>query len=97
MAMTLTLELTPELEQCLQAEAEKRGIGAREYAQFLLQNILRMMKLDGGSNLPLYITATPEEWIREFEAFVDSLKDIDAPEIPAEALRRENMYEDRGL
>jgi hypothetical protein len=38
-----------------------------------------------------------EEWVREFDEMLASFDDIDAPEIPLEELRRERLYEDRGL
>jgi hypothetical protein len=38
---------------------------------------------------------TPEERKRGFHELVESFRDIEAPPIPLEALRRENLYDDR--
>lgn len=46
---------------------------------------------------PFHAFATAEERIKAFHAWVDSRRDITAPLIPEEVLRRENLYEDRGL
>ena len=95
--MTITLELTPEAERRLRAEAARRGIDASDYARTLLEDRLMPRPEGEAGARPFYETATTEEWIREFDAMVASFDDVDAPEIPPEALRRENIYEDRGL
>ncbi len=43
---------------------------------------------------PLCETLSPEEWKKMFHAWVAS-HDPDLPVLPAEALRREGIYEDR--
>ena len=43
---------------------------------------------------PLCETLSPDEWKKVFHAWIDS-HDPDLPVLPAEALRRENIYEDR--
>lgn len=83
--MTLTLELTPEMERQLQQEAARRGQETQTYALSLLQSALPE---------PSYETRTPEERNRVFLEWVGSHVDTSAPPIPLEALRRENMYED---
>jgi len=40
---------------------------------------------------PFWATATTEEWLAAFHEWVDSHKD--GPGLPAEALRRETMYD----
>ena len=93
--MPLTIELPPELESRLRKEAAKRDVSAAEYAQVLLKNILSTFRPAGGSHLPLYLTGTTEEIVRGFHELIQSFEDVAAPPIPEEALRRENMYEDR--
>jgi hypothetical protein len=46
---------------------------------------------------PFHETATQEEWERAFDAWVESHRDLMAPVIPLDALRRENLYDDRGM
>jgi hypothetical protein len=43
---------------------------------------------------PLCETLSPEEWKKMFHAWIAS-HDPDLPVLPAEALRREGIYEDR--
>ena len=83
--MTLTLELTPELEQQLQHEATRHGQETEAYALLLLQNALPE---------PSYETRTPEERAQAFLEWAHSPVNVTAPPVPDEALRRENMYED---
>ena len=50
--------------------------------------------LEEQPRVPLFESATEEEWRREFHAWVQS-HDRTAPIPSAESLRREAMYEDR--
>ncbi len=93
--MALTLELEPPLEQRLHELAARRGMSAEQYARMVLEVLMRAQIDPTEQDLPFYITATPEEWRREFHAWIESLKSIGAPPIPDEALRRESLYEDR--
>jgi hypothetical protein len=79
----------------MRAEAAKRGVDAEGYARTLLRNVLSSLAHTGGQDLLFYITATPDEWTREFHAFVQSFDDVTAPPIPEDALRRESLYQDR--
>ena len=87
--MTLALELTPEMEEQLRQEAARQGQPLEAYALARLQ-----VPQPSTEPRPFYETATPEEWEREFRAWVASHDYVTAPVIPMEALRRENMYED---
>jgi plasmid stability protein len=90
--MALTINVPPEVEARLREEAAKRGQDAAEYAGALLTQML------GPGHLKSFAeTATQEEWQRAFEAWVASHHDLTAPVISLEALRRENLYEDRGV
>jgi hypothetical protein len=88
--MTLTIHVAPEVEQRLREEAARRGQEADEYVSELLSAILP------DRQRPFYETASPEEWVRAFREWAASHKGTGTP-IPDEALRRENMYDDRGL
>lgn len=50
--------------------------------------------IEAERKLPLYESLSAEEWIKQFHAWLDS-HDPNLPVLPAEALRREDMYEDR--
>ena len=95
--MALTLELEPPLEQRLHEVAARRGMTVEQYARQVLEGLMTAQAELDRKDLPFYETATPEEWDREFDAFLASFDDVMVPEIPLEALRREYLYEDRGL
>ncbi len=95
--MALSLDLPPELEARLRDEAARRGRDVADFARFLLECSLRVPGSPPAPERPFYETATDEEWLREFHDFLEEFRDNDAPPIPLEALRRENIYEDRGL
>lgn len=98
--MTLTFELPRDIAARFRDEAARRGVDPVECARALLEERLAPREpVDEAKQppRPFYETATTEEWLREFHAFLEDLRDLDAPVIPLEALRRENLYEDRGL
>jgi hypothetical protein len=90
--MSLTLALSPAVEAFINERATRRDMTPEAYARSLLEAALG---LPANGELPFYLTATPEEWVRRFHDMIESFKTISAPPIPPEALRRENMYEDR--
>ena len=87
--MSITLNLPADMEARLQEEAARHGQNAAEYVKALVEDKLRP------TARRFYETATKEEWRRAFLAWVNSHRDITAPPIPLETLRREHMYEDR--
>lgn len=95
--MTLKLELPPELEIRLREEAERRGVDVGPYARGLLEKALALRLTPDREDRPFHETATSEEWLREFDDFLASFEDVEVPDFPDEALRREHLYEDRGL
>lgn len=95
--MALTLELEPLLEGRLHEVAARRGMSVEQYVRMVLERVLAGRSDPEREDLPFYETATPEEWDREFNAFLATFEDVTTPEIPLEALRREYLYEDRGL
>jgi hypothetical protein len=100
--MTLIIELAPEEEAKLSSDAARQGLAASEYAHRLLIERLGLVQStpshqaaeDG--QLPFYVRATAEEWKCEFEAWSQS-HGRTTPLLSDEALRRESLYEDRGL
>ncbi len=95
--MTLTLELPEGIENYLEKEAAKQGLSPSEYAlRALLRDLDIPAPAAAGGPRPFYETASHEEWVRAFREWAAS-HDQTTPPIPLEALRRENMYDDRGL
>ncbi|NLC55978.1 MAG: hypothetical protein GX774_03975 [Armatimonadetes bacterium] len=88
--MRLVLELKPEVEERIRKEAEQRGMDAGEYAQDLLERLLPAVEQPPS----LWETLTPEEWKREFDAWVQS-HDRSIPLLSDEAVSRESFYEGR--
>ncbi len=87
--MTLMLELTPEMEEQLRQEAARQGQPLEAYALARLQ-----VPQPATEPRPFYETATPEEQAAAYLEWARSHTDMTAPPIPAEALRREHLYED---
>lgn len=88
--MTLTIEIPPDLEARLEAEAARRGVDASDYARLILEE-----RLLSGQSKPFWATASKEEWLRAFNQWMDN-QDATLPPLPDEATRRESFYGDRG-
>ena len=86
--MTVTIELPPEQEAALKAQAEAQGLTP---AQWLLR--LAEAHLPPASEAHLQRT-DPEEWARRFHAWVVS-HDPNTPVLSDEAMSRESLYPDR--
>jgi hypothetical protein len=81
--MTIKVELNPEMEERLAAEARAYGIALEEYAQRLLQQAM-------GSPLQARSRASQDE----FRSFLDALasKAPDVPQLRADTFSREMIY-----
>jgi hypothetical protein len=80
--MMVKLELEPEVQAGLLAEAQARGLSLEEY----LKQVVR----DHAATVP----AVPaEEWEKEFEAWVAGFPE--GPALSDDAISRESMYPDR--
>jgi hypothetical protein len=81
--MTIKVELNPETEARLAAEARALGMGLEEYAQRLLQKAI-------GSPLQPPSRASQDE----FRSFLDALasKAPDVPQLRADTFSREMIY-----
>jgi len=77
--------LLPETEASLHAQAEARGLQLKEYLESLLSE--QATRQDRGRPLSF------EEFETELDALAEGSEKM--PVLPPEALRRENMYEDR--
>ena len=95
--MTVTIELKPEIEKRLAEKAKKNGLPIETFVEVFIEDNLKdeAETLTEEKEKPFYETATKEEWRAEFRKWMDSHKGKNYPSIPDEALRRENMYEDR--
>ena len=92
--MTVTIELKPETEKRLAEKAKQNGLPIETFIEVFIEDKLEEVK-DEPRKKSFQETATTEEWLAEFHRWLDSHKDKNYPSIPDEALRRENMYEDR--
>ena len=81
----MDLNLRPEIEQRLRALADANGISPEDYLQRVVEE-----KIGGGSPQR---RLSAEDWAHQFEEWANSFPE--APLIPDEALRRENLYPDR--
>jgi hypothetical protein len=88
--MTIVLDLTPATEAVLREEAARHGQEPADYVKAIVEDKLRTVAR------PFHEMASKEEWKQAFLEWIDSHRDITAPPVPPEALRREYLYEDRG-
>ncbi|MBX3279990.1 MAG: hypothetical protein KF868_18465 [Acidobacteria bacterium] len=88
--MTITIEIPPDLDRKLRDEAERQGLSVDDYARRLLEE-----RLSETEAPPFWATATPEEWLRAFDDWMDS-HDATLPPLSAAAVSRESFYGERG-
>ena len=88
--MTLTVQVAPELEKRLEAEAAEHGTTAAEYVRAVLE---RMLASPGQA--PLWMTASCDEWRKAFNSWMDS-DDATLPPLSEEAISRESIYGELG-
>jgi hypothetical protein len=86
--MNVTVNLPPDIEQAYLAQAQAKGLSFDELVESLL---LAMQPSPPPAEL------SPEEWIREFRAWVASHAGDNLPVLSDEAISREFIYRDRGL
>lgn len=87
--MTLILELPNELEAALKAQALAHGLTLEAWLQKIAADQVKPATLRS-----LQDELTPEEWIREFDAWVAG-HDRTTPLLSDEAISRESIYPDR--
>ena len=88
--MTLMVQLPPELEKRLESEAAERDLTTAEYVRSVLEQIFA-----SPIGLPLWMTATKDEWLEAFNTWMDS-HDPTLPPLSEEAISRESIYGERG-
>ncbi len=84
--MTVTLELKPEVEERVVAEAKARGVSVEEYIQ---------QELGGKSTAPDPSAIPVEEWLQKWNEWLGSHDYIKAPPLSDEAISRESIYRER--
>lgn len=90
-AMTLTLELPQELETALKAQALANGMTLEAWLQKIAAERVQAKVPRPRS---LQDELTPEEWVSQFDAWVDG-HDRTTPLLSDEAISRESIYPDR--
>lgn len=83
--MTLQVEVSPEIEARIVAEAQARGVSAENYALGLLEQALA-----NPANPPSKLT------VEKFHAMLSGLAEGSErlPELPTDSFTRESFYED---
>jgi len=84
--MTIQLELNPEIEARLVAEASSRGVAVEAYAQELLRGALHISSSRRGH-------LTPEEAKEMLRQMAEGSEKL--PVLPDSAFSRESFYEGR--
>jgi hypothetical protein len=87
--MTLTLNVSPELENRLRAEAARKGIPAEEYARMLLEE-----QLLNGPQPTERGKITPQDRKQWLNHWIQSNRGL--PTLPDEAFERASFYDERG-
>lgn len=82
----IQIELRPEVEARLTAEARARGVEVRAYIESLLEEAVAARAVSAPRQ------PTPEEMRAFFEAMSADSKKI--PQLPDEAFQRESFYQD---
>ena len=92
--MTVMLNLPPEKEARLIAAAQAKGLSTDALVREALDRILAEGPAPAGLPRSLQDELTPEGWVRQFDAWVDS-HDRTTPLFSDEAISRESIYPDR--
>ena len=86
--MTVTLELKPEVEERIVAEAKASGLSVEMY----ILSVLEKEAANGEANFAL--TTTPEEWKKAFLEWARTERPA-LPPLSDEAISRESIYGER--
>ncbi len=81
-------KISPETIAMIESQAKLAGLSIDDYLKSLMPNGNGKQQRE---ERPLYETATPEERANAIREWAESHKS-DAPAIPLESLRRENLY-----
>lgn len=94
--MTVTLNLPPDVEAGLLAQAQAAGLAVSEYVQNLVHGQIAARINGSVEPAPAY-ELPPEEWVREFHEWTKSHAGLDLPILSDEDISRESIYAERGL
>jgi hypothetical protein len=92
--MTVMRNLPPEKEARLIAAAQAKGLSTDALVREALDRILADAPAPAGTPRSLQDELTPEEWVQQLDAWVDS-HDRTTPLLSDEAISRESIYPDR--
>ncbi len=84
--MTIRVELNPETEARLVAEARAKGLPLEKVAEQLLKEAINALSLSRGR-------ISAEEFHRMLDAIAEGSERL--PDLPTESFARESFYEDR--
>lgn len=87
--MAITLNLKPEIEAGLKAQAEAAGLSLAQFVSRELEAIVPF----GPAPLPEPSVNGSDQWEKELDEWLDSFPQH--PVLSDDALRRENWYPDR--
>lgn len=81
--MTVRLEIKPEIEASLNAQAAAKGIPLDAYLQNVIEDLVRAH-------------VAPAASLQEFRAMLDTLAEMgkSLPHVPSAAFSRESIYQD---
>jgi len=85
--MTVTLELKPEIEEEVEAQAKQSGLSVEDYLEKKVEEMISASQPRPAK--------TPEERVRLWREFMNSHADIKAPPLSDEAISRESIYSER--
>lgn len=86
--MTVTLELRPEVEEKIVAEAKARGLSVETY----ILNVLEKEATNDEASFAL--RATPQEWKTAFLEWVN-MERAEHPPLSDEGISRDSIYRER--
>ena len=85
--MTVTLELKPEVEEQLEAQARISGLSVKDYLEKRVEEMISASELQPAK--------TPQERLRLWDQWLSSHDYINAPPLSDEAMSRESIYRER--
>ncbi len=89
--MKVTIELPPDIEAGVHAQAQVQGLDVSAYVQNLVREQVTAIASRPACKL------RPEEWVRHFTAWSEGPAHANLPDLSDEATSRESIYSDRGL
>ena len=88
--MTIQVNLKPEMEAHLIAQATAKGISVEQYLEFWIETNLTP---EIERSLPQ--TENTQEWVKLLEAFCNNPALANVPPLSDEAISRESIYRER--